>query len=68
MGRPSRVTKKQIGRPIDFLGFDGKTYNGRIVDVLRRRYVVFTYYVSGFGEIRNVLDMRKHSEHIVEVY
>jgi hypothetical protein len=68
MGRRLRVTKKHIGRPVDFLGFDGKTYNGRIVDVLRRSYLVFTYYVSGIGEVRNVLDLRKHRDRVLEIW
>lgn len=69
MGRRLRITKQHIGRPLDFLGFDDKIYNGRIIDVLRRNYLVFTYYVpGGFGEVRNILDLRKHRGRILEIY
>jgi hypothetical protein len=53
---------------MDFLGFDGKTYHGRIEAVKRRSWLVFTYYVAGLGDVRNTLDLRKHRDRIVEVY
>jgi hypothetical protein len=62
------TTAKHADRPMDFLGFDGKQYHGRIVRVQRRNWLVFTYYVPGFGEVLNTLDMRKHADRILEVY
>jgi hypothetical protein len=60
-----RVTKKHIGRPADFLGFDGKVYNGR-VESIRRGYVEFLYHVPGQGgEFRTLV---KVHEKRLEVY
>lgn len=68
MGRPQRITKQHIGRPLDFLGFDGKTYNGRIVEIRRRNWLVFVYYVFGIGEVRGVWDLRVNRDRILEIY
>lgn len=53
---------------MDFLGFDGKTYHGRVVEVRRRRWLVFTYYVPRFGEVRNTLDLRLHSDRVLAIW
>jgi hypothetical protein len=63
-----RVTKKQIGRPMDFLGFDGKQYHGRIVDVRRRRWLRFTYYVPGLGDVTCNLDLKTNAARVLEVW
>lgn len=62
-----RISKRHIGRPMDFTAFDGRVYNGRIVDVRRRSWLVFTYWIPGLGEIANIIDLREHRNRI-EVY
>ena len=38
------IRREHVGRPVDFLGADGKVYNGTIIEV-RRRGVKIRYYV-----------------------
>ena len=60
MAKPTRVTPttQQAGRPMDWTAFDGHRYHGRIITVRRRRWLDFTYYVPGFGDVRTRLDLR----------
>ena len=62
-----RIKRDKIGRPADFRGFDGKTYNGRIVDV-KRGYVIFDYWVGhpSNRECRAHLAPKNHKR--LEVY
>jgi hypothetical protein len=67
MGR--RITKAAEGRPVDWTGFDGLNYHGRIVAVTRGRFVAIDYHVPGrSGEYRAVLDAKKDRDRIVEIY
>lgn len=65
---PRLSNRRHAGRPLDFLGFDGKTYNGRIVRIARRHFLVFTYYVFGTGEVSAVLDLRTQRDRIAAIY
>lgn len=60
MFRPTKVVKKSmVGRPGDFLGFDGNVYNGRLAEV-RNGYATFLYHVPGHaGEFRTVVRVRE---------
>jgi hypothetical protein len=53
---------------MDFLGFDGKQYHGRIVDVRRRRWLRFTYYVPGLGDVTCNLDLKTNAARVLEVW
>jgi hypothetical protein len=68
MSAPLRFTKAHEGRPMEFLGFDGKQYHGRIVAIARRRWLVFTYFVFGTGEVTARLDLKVHRDRVLEVW
>lgn len=60
-----RVMKKHVGRPMDFLGHDGKIYNGRVVSI-RRGFAEVLYHVPGEdGEFRAI---PRVTEKRVQVY
>jgi len=52
MKHKRKFTRNQIGRPIDFAAFDGKLYNGRLVNVKRNScciWVIIDYYIPGLS-------------------
>ena len=64
-----RVGKRAEGRPVDWTGFDGLQYHGRIVAVKRGRFVSIDYHVPGrSGEYRAVLDTKADRDRIVAIY
>lgn len=68
MAAVSRITTQHEGRPMDWTAFDGKQYHGRIVRVIRRHWLHFTYYVPGFGDVTTTMDLRVHRDRIVAIW
>ncbi len=68
MSAAIRLTKAHEGRPMEFLGFDGRQYHGRIVAIVRRRWLTFTYFVFGTGEVTAVLDLKTQRDRVLEVW
>lgn len=55
---PTRLIKKSmVGRPGDFLAFDGEVYSGCLTSV-KNGIAEFIYYIPCKGEFRTLLGVR----------